>query len=55
MEQLIEKMRETMNMISSEIHKTENKAAMRRVRKATLEFQKLAKVFRKNSKKATSK
>ncbi len=52
MEALIEQIKETMNAIQADIDKVGNKTAQARVRKATLQLEKLGKQYRKESLKA---
>ena len=49
MEELITNMIATMDAIREDINKVDNKAAQARVRKATLELEKLGKEYRKVS------
>jgi hypothetical protein len=49
MQELIAKMNETMAAIQADIEKVGNKAAQARVRKLTLEFEKLGKTYRKET------
>ena len=49
MQELIAKMNETMAAIQADLNKEGNKAAQARVRKLTLEFEKLGKAYRKES------
>lgn len=49
MEQLIANIKAQLAAITADIDKTENKAAQARVRKATLELEKLGKVYRKET------
>lgn len=49
MQEIIEKMMATMDAIKTYINKVGNKAAQARVRKATLEFEKLGKAYRRVS------
>lgn len=49
MQQIIEQMVATMEAIKVDILKENNKAAQARVRKLTLEFEKLGKAYRKET------
>lgn len=49
MQEIIEKMMATMDAIKNDINKVGYKAAQVRVRKATLEFEKLGKAYRRAS------
>ena len=49
MQELVTKMNEVMAAIQADINKVENKAAQARVRKLTLEFEKLGKAYRKET------
>lgn len=49
MEQLIKDMKAQIEAICADLDKVENKAAKARVRKATLELEKLGKQYRKES------
>ena len=49
MQELIAKMNETMAAIQADLNKEGNKAAQARVRKLTLEFEKLGKAYRKET------
>ena len=49
MDAIIAKMKEQIAAICADIDKVDNKAAKARVRKATLEFAKIAKEYRKAS------
>ena len=49
MQELIAKMNETMVAIQADLNKEGNKAAQARVRKLTLEFEKLGKAYRKET------
>ena len=49
MQELIAKMNETMAAIQADLEKVGNKAAQARVRKLTLEFEKLGKTYRKET------
>lgn len=49
MEELITKMNETMVAIQADLNKVTNKAAQARVRKLTLEFEKLGKTYRRET------
>lgn len=49
MEQLIKDMKAQIEAICADLDKVDNKAAQARVRKATLELEKLGKVYRKET------
>lgn len=49
MKELIDQMMEQVEIIKTEIVKTENKSAQARVRKATLILEKLGKTYRKET------
>ena len=49
MEELIAKMNETIAAIQADLNKVGNKAAQARVRKLTLEFEKLGKSYRRET------
>lgn len=49
MQTLIDQMVAAMEAIKADIHNTENKSAMARVRKNTLVLEKLGKVYRKET------
>jgi hypothetical protein len=49
MQELVTKMNEVMAAIQADINKVDNKAAQARVRKLTLEFEKLGKAYRKET------
>lgn len=49
MQELIAKMTETMAAIQADLTKVDNKAAQARVRKLTLDFEKLGKQYRKET------
>lgn len=49
MQELVTKMNEVMAAIQADINKVDNKAAQARVRKLTLEFEKLGKTYRKET------
>ena len=51
MQELIAKMNETMSAIQADLNKEGNKAAQARVRKLTLEFEKLGKAYRRITRK----
>ena len=47
MQEIINQMMATMDAIKADIEKADNKAAQARVRKATVEFEKLGKAYRR--------
>lgn len=49
MEELVKNIKASVEAILADIDKTDNKAAKARVRKATLELEKLGKLYRKES------
>ena len=49
MDELIAKMNETMAAIQADLNKVLNKAAQSRVRKLTLDFEKLGKCYRRET------
>lgn len=55
MQELIAKMAETMAAIQADLNKVDNKAAQARVRKLTLDFEKLGKEYRRASIAASKK